>query len=115
MASIPVRRTTLDLRDLNRTFSATDLAEALARSQVIVVLWGADDGKALRADTSAMRDAITRGDDALERLEITVGNDTQAEHIENAVRWIEDDMFGDDQIRDWGNKLVAAFGRAETH
>jgi hypothetical protein len=117
MATIPIRRTVLDLRDLNRKFSATELAAALARSQMIVVLWSDDeDGwKALRADPLAMRDAIERGEDALDRLEVLVANQVQVEHIEAALTWIEDGMFGEDQIRNWGNILVAAFGRGELH
>jgi hypothetical protein len=117
MATIPVRRTVLDLRDLNRTFSATDLAEALARSQMIAVLWSDDDDgcKALRADPLAMRDAIERGEDALDRLDVLVANQVQVEHIEAALTWIEDGMFGEDHIRNWGNILVAAFGRGELH
>jgi hypothetical protein len=117
MATIPIRRTVLDLRDLNRKFSTTDLVEALARSQMVAVIWSDDeDGcKALRADPLAMRDAIARGEDALDRLEVLVANQVQVEHIDAALTWIEDDMFGEDQIRDWGNMLVAAFGRGELH
>jgi hypothetical protein len=117
LAFMPLCQQTLDLRDLNRTFSASDLADAIDKSDILFVSGpGDDDGQFLKGEPcDQMRAAIAAGADQLIILTVMVANKIQVEHIEAAVEWIGDGMFGDDQIRDWGNQIVAAFGRGEVH
>ena len=48
-------------------------------------------------------------------LGVVVANELHAEHIEEAATWIADGMCVEEQIRDWGNMIVTAFGRGELH
>jgi hypothetical protein len=62
-----------------------------------------------------MHAAAAAGVPQLDILAVVVANEIQADNVEGAVEWIEHGMFGEGQIRDFGNQLVAAFGRGEVH
>jgi hypothetical protein len=53
-----------------------------------------------------MKAARAAGKDEIKVLILLVANDAQIEHLENLVRR-DNGTFTRDQIRDWGNKLVA--------
>jgi hypothetical protein len=108
--TINAHKSTMDLRDLNRRFSASDLAKAIGDAGTVGVALPGQASRVVKNDHTGHDD-----DSLVVVLNVLVANEVQIEYLAAAVTWIGDGMFGPDQIRDWGNRLVAAFGRAELH